>query len=49
MKTIDTILGAISGPIGAGGTALAKGASEAVKLGIRASAGAIAGAFGMCT
>lgn len=35
--------GAITGPIGAGGSLIAKGGSGLVKLGVRAGAGAIAG------
>lgn len=38
-------LGAITGPIGSGASAFAKGASGFVKLGVRAGAGAAAGMF----
>lgn len=40
---IKTVSGAITGPIGVGGSAFAKGASTLAKLGIRAGAGATAG------
>jgi hypothetical protein len=35
--------GGITGPIGAGGSLLAKGGSTLVKFGVRAGAGAVAG------
>lgn len=37
------ILGALTGPIGATGTAIAKGSSAAVKFGITTGAGLVAG------
>lgn len=39
----DHLSGAITGPIGAGGSAMAKGASGLAKFGIRMGAGAVAG------
>ena len=43
---VGTVIGAASGGIGAGGSVLTKGASGAVKFGVRLGAGAASGAVG---